>query len=363
MRFIFAFVCLFPYLVFWGSSLANARWHEWKSQHYRDHPLVGMVYLPARQGPIDSTDRGQALRRLMVSRWAARVRFLLIGENHDNPDHHILQAKLIDDITEFGRSPNVVFEMIPRSLAGEASIYDLKKDPQLEDFAKRLKWEERGWNSWDIYKPVALAAAIDGLRILPGDLDRATIRRLYSTETALSADERKRFGLDETLSPAHQASLNKELNDSHCGLIGEEALPAMSRIQRARDGSMADALISGSLRSGAVLIAGNGHVRKDRGVPLVLRKRLPGYNESKVSRPDAQGRSKDYVVRTAKANTFSIGLIEVRDGIVDPKQYGLINEEGDSLYDVVIFTPKANISDPCDAMRKQFKSKKKSSND
>ena len=359
MRYLIAIACL----ILLAPSAANAQWHEWKSEHYRNHPLVGMIYLPAKKGKIDFSKKGQTLRRQLISRWAATVKFLLLGENHDNPDHHILQAKMIDDITQFGRRPNIVFEMIPRSLGGEASIYDLNKDPQLNDFAKRLRWEERGWNSWDIYRPIALAAAVDGLRMLPGNLDRATIRKLYASGTVLSKEDRQRFMVDEQPSPTHQTSLNQELIASHCGMIDEESLPAMSRIQRTKDGSMADALISASVRSGAVLIAGNGHVRKDRGVPWILRKRLPGFNESKVSRPDPQGRSKEYVVRTPKANTFSIGLIEVQKDVTDPKQYGLVNTEGEALYDVVIFTPKADISDPCVAMQEQFKPKKKTSND
>ncbi len=330
-------------IAFLTISSANAQWHEWKSEYFRDHPLVGKVYVPRKDGALDASVAGQSQLLKAMSEQAIRSQFLLLGENHNNPDHHILQAKMLETVVKADRKPDMVFEMIPRSLSAEANSYNLKNDPELEGFAKRLAWEKRGWYSWDIYKPIGLVVAQNQLRVVAGNFDRKLVRSLYKSKTALSEEEHKRFALNESFPPHLQVSLNQELIASHCGMIGETALPAMTRIQRAKDGLMADAMISSSLNSGTVLIAGNGHIRKDRGVPWVLRKKLS----------DTSG----------LINTYSIGLIEVRKNITDPKQYELINSKGEALYDVVIFTPKTNIDDPCAAMRKQFKTKKKSSND
>ena len=91
----------------------------------------------------------------------------------------------------------------------------------------------------------------------------------------------------------------------------------MMRVQRARDAMMADRLAATSGRGGGVLIAGNGHVRKDRGVPWYLARLRPG------------------------ARSVSIGLLEVRDGVLEPPS-GL-------PYDYVWFTPRVDDGgEPCD---------------
>ena len=59
------------------------------------------------------------------------------------------------------------------------------------------------------------------------------------------------------------------LEQSHCGNFPAEMLPGMLNAQAARDAVMAASLKPYAKR-GAVLIAGNGHVREDIGVPRWL---------------------------------------------------------------------------------------------
>jgi uncharacterized iron-regulated protein len=80
---------------------------------------------------------------------------------------------------------------------------------------------------------------------------------------------------------------------------------------------MADRLAVASGRAGGILIAGNGHIRKDRGVPWYLARRDPG------------------------ARVVTIGLLEVRDEVLRPP--------ADLPYDYVWFTPRVDDDDPCAA--------------
>ena len=41
----------------------------------------------------------------------ARADFVLLGERHDNPDHHLLQAEVLRSLIALGRRPAVGFEM------------------------------------------------------------------------------------------------------------------------------------------------------------------------------------------------------------------------------------------------------------
>jgi uncharacterized iron-regulated protein len=72
---------------------------------------------------------------------------------------------------------------------------------------------------------------------------------------------------------------------------------------------------------GAVLIAGAGHTRLDRGVPYYLR----------LAEPDA--------------SIVSIAFREVASGSTSPR------DEESAAYDYVWFTPRASDEDPCAAFK------------
>ena len=81
------------------------------------------------------------------------------------------------------------------------------------------------------------------------------------------------------LSSAAQGRLDSDLVDGHCGKLPEKYVPPMRLVQRATDLSMAEALLG---HRPSVLVAGNGHVRKDYGVPQVISALAPSLKISAV---------------------------------------------------------------------------------
>ena len=81
----------------------------WTSQRFQDHPLVGTIW----------NSDSEAVTISELEKALANARFVLLGEIHDNPDHHRLQAQLIDGLVRKGRRPAIVFEMIPANLQPE----------------------------------------------------------------------------------------------------------------------------------------------------------------------------------------------------------------------------------------------------
>src|SRR6266480_2784062 len=75
---------------------------EWQSPLGRDHALIGTIW-DVRAGVAITPET-------FVTRVAAR-RFVLLGEKHDNPDHHRLQAWVVGALIAAGRRPAVAFEM------------------------------------------------------------------------------------------------------------------------------------------------------------------------------------------------------------------------------------------------------------
>lgn len=334
-------------------------WGAWQSQHFQKHPLAGLIYTPSSKGKLDASVKGQEFRRRLLTLWATSAKFVLLGEQHDNPDHHRIQAWFIEQVAKTERSPTVVLEMVPKSYASQLNQYDLAKDPGLDDLAKRLEWEKRGWYTWQIYRPMAVAIAKNRLRMVAGSLDREATRSLSKSGLkSLSKTQINKFGLEFPLPENSTLSLKTELKNSHCGLLPARAIPAMSLVQRAKDGALADAMITTGYKNGSILIAGNGHVRKDRGVPLVLRNLLPGSSESTIGKVRLDEKNSDLKVRIPNSMNFALGLIEVDPEFENPTDYNLLNEDGAPLYDAVIFTPKADLTDNCAAMKKHFEKKK-----
>ena len=76
---------------------------DWISPLSRDHPLVGKVWSPPTRAFVSADTAIRA---------AEKATYLALGEKHDNPDHHRLQARIVAAMAASGRRPAVVFEMI-----------------------------------------------------------------------------------------------------------------------------------------------------------------------------------------------------------------------------------------------------------
>ncbi|MCP1200311.1 ChaN family lipoprotein [Notoacmeibacter sp. MSK16QG-6] len=200
---------------------------------------------------------------------AASKSFVLVGEIHTAASHHVFQARLIEGLVARDRRPVVILEMLSpaaqpvldRWIGGEVEPADL-------DMA--LKWAERGWPDFEIYRPIFEAARRHGLTMRGAGLERSEIMAIgRSGEDTIDPARRQQLMLDRKLTGPGLETLQATIVESHCGMVDKASAGPMILIQRARDGAMAREMIrAGS--SGAVLIAGDGHVRRDHGVPRLL---------------------------------------------------------------------------------------------
>jgi len=229
--------------------------------------------------------------RELVGRLAG-ARFVLLGEAHDNPEHHRLQARLLERLVLAGRTPAVAFEMlsVDRQDAVDRALAEPGADP--ETLRVAVAWDESGWPPFELYAPVFEAALAAGLPIAAADLSASDRAALREREPALISE----LGLGEPLPDDVRLALEREIEEAHCGHVTPKMLPAMVRVQRARDARLAQALLGASGGEGrhAVLIAGAEHVRLDRGVPRALARLAPGADVVSVAfleypRDDAPG--------------------------------------------------------------------------
>jgi uncharacterized iron-regulated protein len=181
---------------------------------------------------------------------------LLLGEQHDAPEHQALQRDVVLGLAGREQLGALVMEMVEQG----RSTQGLSNNADEARVREALGWtDQSGW-PWSVYGPVVMSAVRSGAPVIGGNLPRAQMRGAMGNTT-----------LDGLVGEAVLQRQRDGIRDSHCGLLPESQIAPMTRIQLARDQAMArtvaQAVIPGKT---VVLVAGNGHVRRDLGVPLHL---------------------------------------------------------------------------------------------
>jgi len=223
----------------------------------------------ALEGRIWSAEHGFVEPRSLVAQLAS-ADYVLLGEIHDHPDHHRLQAWLLARLVEAGRRPVVVVEMNERDQRQALEAYRQAHPGDADGLGEALSWEERGWPAWALYRPIFEVALDAELTLAPGNLPRDIVRRVARNGLgALPAEDRQRLTL-EGLPAEGRAALRERLAGAHCGHLPDDRLDGMLAAQRSRDAFMASVL---ARHESGVLIAGNGHLDGRWGVPVHLARR------------------------------------------------------------------------------------------
>ncbi len=307
-----------------GSGLAeSAPPVDWRSTIGRDHPLAGAIISTGALEPARAIDPKEFIAKL------AAADATLLGEVHDNDDHHRWQAWIASALRERVKAPRavaLVFEQVRTDQQGVLDEFAERaaatQQPSLDELKGALKWDRSGWSA-NGYDPL-LQIALDGAAYA-GDPPRETVKKIAKDGAgALPDNERARLRLDEPLGPEQDAASLSEIEAAHCGLMPKTALAPMANAQRFRDAVQADAVLKAVEKHGAaILIAGAGHVRADRGAPWYMRRMSP---ETKL---------------------IAVMLAEVEPGRNDPADYAPRASSGAAVVDYLIFTPAVDRGDPC----------------
>ena len=300
----------------------------WRAELLRDNPLVGRM--------VDAKTL-KPLSRAAVERRLASAPIVILGEVHDNPDHHRIQAALLRAFAR-GRAkpPAVIFEMIPTDKAGALSALRGAKKLTAGAVFDIVDWDHSGWPKRAIYAPVMKAAVETGGLPVPAGLPKDQVRPLARKGVSMLDAERRAELKLAPLPAAQQKAMEKEIVKSHCDMIPASAAKAMSHVQRVRDALMGKALHDGwKTKGSAVLIAGDGHARKDRAAPFYLARH--------------EGAPRPLVVWLAEVNEKDKTVRDVLPKDANPEE----------IADIIIITPRARREDPCARFKRFMDHKKK----
>ena len=271
------------------------------NQRLRLFAIVPLLLAACAQGGSTGLDQ-RRLNDVVRSR-----PLVLLGEVHDNAAQHAMRAEALRALIESGARPALLMEQfdrerqaeLDRALARSGTTADAviaaatPADPSMQ-----------GW-SWSFYKPYIALAIEYRLPIVAANVSRDDTRRLLK-------DGLSSLGFEARVPADIEAAQASDIVDGHCGMIDTAMAGRMVGAQVARDQFMARAIEANGAR-GAVLIAGNGHVRRDVGVPC-------------------------WLSAAARERSVAIGLLEPGD-------------PNAAAFDVAFTTAAQPRSDPCEGMR------------
>jgi uncharacterized iron-regulated protein len=250
--------------------------------------------------------------------WDHRLRgdaLVLLGEVHDNARQHQLRLAALQRAFAAGWRPAIAMEQFDRE--HQADIDRARRErpgdaQHLIDVATPSAARAgSGWN-WAFYKPFVELALRYDVPLLAANLSNADTARIvregYSavfSEATIAA-----LGLGVPVAADLQSAQEREIDSGHCHALPPSTWPRMARAQFARDAVMAEVLRGADRGGGVVLLAGNGHVREDIGVPRWL--------------------------GPAKNRVFAVGYLEIGDDSTPV-----------TAFDAVVRTAVAERADPC----------------
>ncbi len=260
---------------------------------------------PPVSGEIRDLHSGQVLTAQELLTRLAGAPHVIIGEQHDNADHHAAQLWLLRSLGEQRPQGSLLLEMLtPDQQPNVDQVRHAAARPT--DLAAALDWQD-GWD-WKLYGPIVRFALTQSYPLLAANLDDSEIRAVYRQPPALT-------GVRSNAATV-KATLLEQISDSHCGLLPKSQMPAMLSVQQQRDQRMAERLLAAP--APAVLLAGAWHARKDAGVPL---------------------------------HVLDLGAVQAPTVLMLAEQGAEVSA---AMADYVWYTPATPAQDYCAQMRKQF---------
>jgi uncharacterized iron-regulated protein len=240
----------------------------------------------------------------------------LMGEVHDNPQGHQLRLLLLQQNLLNGWRPSLVLEQLDREQ--ESTVNEaLKKCANANCFIEQVNL--KNWD-WPLYKDLIELALQYQLPIHAGNLSRkeASAVMKQGFKASLPATLIDALQLDTAIPEIILTTQIKAIDEGHCGQMPANYLAPMAKAQIARDVWMAYRLQQALVQNpkGVVLIAGNGHTRKDIGVL-------------------------QWLAKSQQATTRSFGFLE------HP------NSQDPTIYDEVITIKPIQRPDMCEQLKKK----------
>ncbi len=232
--------------------------------------------ISVKVGELRSTQSGALGTADTVAAAADGHRFVYLGELHDNPDHHKMQAAIIEALAKRGRNVIVGFEMFTRPVQENLNGWTLGWWSE-EQFIEKSDWKKQWGFDFGLYRPIFEATKKYKLPMVALNVPRDWVRQVGRQGfDALSADIKSQVPPIDLTNKDHR-SIFGALMGGHppTGPQGENIYAA----QVLWDTGMADTALKyladypQTSNTVFVVVAGAGHVMYGQGINYRVWKR------------------------------------------------------------------------------------------
>ena len=219
---------------------------------------------------------GEPLARGIVIERAAASGIVVLGETHDNPEHHLWQYQTIAALYARGGAVVLGFEMFPRRVQPVLDAW-VAGELDAHGFLEAVEWDRVWGFDSALYMPLFDFARINRVPMIALNVDRALIAKVREVGwDAVPEAEREGVSDPAPPSPAYAEQL-AEVYSEHVERRGVEAdeggRQRFIQAQLTWDRAMAEALAlaaAAPARPLVIGVIGGGHVEGGYGVPHQL---------------------------------------------------------------------------------------------
>jgi uncharacterized iron-regulated protein len=189
-------------------------------------------------------------------------RIFLLGEVHDNIHAHKKRLDFVKGLINGSSKPVIAMEQFDRNR--QSTLDTALSQCQDVDCVIQVAGAP-GWE-WSFYRPWVQWALDQKVTLLAANLSDEDVRKVMGQgfSAVYSSEEISQLNLDH-LSPVITAHQTRAIKEGHCNMLPTQAIEPMVKGQISRDVWMAKVINTTNAQL-IILIAGNGHVRKDIGV-------------------------------------------------------------------------------------------------
>lgn len=221
------------------------------------------------------TVTGSKVEIQAIAEAARGHRFVLLGESHDNPYHHQMQADVIRALVADGRDVTVGMEMFTRDNQKAMAPWSRGMWTEAE-FIEKSNWKTQWGFDYALYRPIFEAVRELKLPLAALNLPRDWVRRVGRGGADVLTEEEKKWAPAITLENQVHRQIFTAMMGGHPleGKMGDNMVSAMIAWDEGMAQSGVDYMSTKtSSKAVMVIVVGLGHMMYGQGINYRLQKK------------------------------------------------------------------------------------------
>lgn len=220
--------------------------------------------------PTDAGVRPASSNRVLAR--ARNADFVLLGEAHDNPDHHLWQLQTLSMLLAAREQMTIGLEMFPRRVQPALDQW-VAGDLTEAQFLQEADWNRVWGFDPDLYMPIFRFARLNRIPLVALNVERSLVSETAAGGWAAVAPERREgISTPAAASAAYREILRSSFRQH--GEVDESDFEYFVQAQLVWDRAFAQGLAQAAASRPEALVVGvigSGHLRYGHGVPHQLR--------------------------------------------------------------------------------------------